>query len=50
MSVYNLMMNVIKRGKLSKEELTKKANVFYVASQLTDEEYTEIMAKIEELA
>ena len=50
MSAYKLMMNVIRRGKLSKEELTKKANVFYVASQLTDEEYTEIMAKIEELA
>lgn len=49
MSVYNLMMNVIKRGKLSKEELTKKANVFYVAGQLTDEEYTEIMQLINDM-
>lgn len=49
MSVYNLMMNVIKRGKLSKEELTKKANVFYMAGQLTDEEYMEIMQLINDM-
>lgn len=48
--VYRLMMNAIKQGKLSKDELSKKANVFYMAGQLTEEEYTEIMAKIDELA
>lgn len=50
MSAYKLMMNVIRQGKLSKADLSKKANVIYMAGQLTDEEYTEIMAKIDELA
>lgn len=44
---YNLLKSQIKRGKMSKVELTKKANVFYMASQLSDDEYTEIMALIE---
>lgn len=50
MSAYKLMMDVIRHGKLSKADLSKKANVIYIAGQLTDEEYTEIMAKIEDIA
>lgn len=46
---YNLMITQIKRGKMSKAELTKKANVFYMAGQLSDEEYTEIMKLIDEM-
>ena len=44
---YNLLKSQIKRGKMSKAELMKKANVFYMASQLSDDEYAEIMALIE---
>ena len=44
---YNLMKILIKGGKKSAAELTKKANVYYAAGQLSDEEYTEIMALIE---
>ena len=47
--VYNLMLSLIKAKRKSKEELTKKANVFYANNQLSDEQYTEIMGKIEEL-
>ena len=45
--VYNLMLSLIKAKRKSKEELTKKANVFYAAGQLTDEQYTEIIGKLE---
>lgn len=44
---YNLMMALIKAGKKSKAYLTTRANVFFAAGQLSNEEYTEIMAKIE---
>lgn len=46
---YSLMIGQIKRGKMSKAELTKKANVFYMAGQLSDEEYTEIIGLINEM-
>lgn len=42
---YNLMKALIRKKK-SKDELTKKANVYYAAGQLYDEEYTEIMELI----
>lgn len=44
---FNLLKTQIKRGKMSKAELTKKANVFYMASQLSDDEYAEIMSMID---
>lgn len=43
---YNLMKLLIKGGKKTTEELTKKANVYYAAGQLTDDEYTEVMYAI----
>lgn len=43
---YNLMISLIKRGKQTKAQLTKKANVYYAAEQLNDDEYTEIMELI----
>lgn len=46
---YKLMMALIKKGKTSKEELTKKANVYYAAGQLSDDEYAEIMEIINEM-
>jgi uncharacterized membrane protein len=40
---YRLMKKLIERGKSTKDELTKKANVYYAAGQLSDDEYNEIM-------
>lgn len=45
---YKLMKILIKNSKKTKEQLTKMANVYYAAGQLTDEEYTEVMGLIEE--
>ena len=44
---YNLLLALIRGNRKPKEELVKKANVFYAAGQLTDEQYTEIMGKLE---
>ena len=44
---YKLMIALINGGKKTEAELTKKANVYYAAGQLSDEEYTEIMEMIE---
>lgn len=44
---YNLMKVLINGKKKTKARLTKMANVYYAASQLTDEEYAEIMEMIE---
>lgn len=40
---YRLMTALIKGGRKTKAQLTKMANVYYAAGQLSDEEYTEIM-------
>lgn len=47
---YNLMKLLIKGGKKTKAELVKKANVFYAAGQLSDEEYMEIMELVNAIA
>lgn len=44
---YNLLKALIKKGTQSAAALTKKANVYFAAGQLTDEEYTEIVELIE---
>jgi hypothetical protein len=44
------MKTLINRGTQSKETLTKKANVYYAANQLNDEQYEEIMNLISELS
>ena len=43
------MKILVKNHKKTTEELTKKANVFYAAGQLTDKEYTEVMKLINEI-
>lgn len=43
---YNLMLQLIRIGKKSKEELTMYANVYFAAGQMTSEQYMEIMAII----
>lgn len=46
MTAYKLMKKAIERGSQSKEELTKKANTFYMAGQLTEAEYNELIGLI----
>lgn len=43
---YTLLKSLIKRGKKTKAELTKLANVYLAAGQLTEDEYMEIMELI----
>ena len=44
---YTLMKSCIKTGKKSASELRKKANVFYMCEELSDDEYVEIIALID---
>ena len=43
---YNLLKSLIKRNKKTKAELTRLANVYVAAGQLTEDEYMEIMELI----
>lgn len=43
---YNLLMSLIKKGKKTQAQLTKMANVYYAAGQLSDDEYMEVMELI----
>lgn len=43
---YNLMKALIKKGKKTPAQLTKMANVYFAADQLTEEEYAEIIEMI----
>lgn len=45
---YKLMIKLIANGKTSKEELLNKADVYYAAGRLTDEQYTEVVRLIGE--
>ena len=43
---YTLMLKAIEAGKQTKQTLLKKANVYYMADQLTDEQYEDVIARI----
>lgn len=47
---YNLLMSLIKRNKKTPAELTKLANVYVAAGQLSSDEYMEIMEIINAMA
>lgn len=47
---YNLMLSLIKRGKKTKAQLAKMANVYVAAGQLTEEEYMEVMELVNSMA
>ena len=47
---YTLLMSLIKKGKKTKAQLAKMANVYYAAEQLTEEEYMEVMELINAMA
>ena len=43
---YKLMLNLINKGKKTKERLATMANVYYAAGQLNDTEYEKVIALI----
>ena len=44
---YKCMKKLISIGKRSKTELADKADVYYAAGRLTDEQYAEVIALID---
>lgn len=46
---YNLMLGLIRRGKKTKAQLAKMANVYVAAGQLTEDEYMEVMELVNAL-
>ncbi|WMJ81981.1 hypothetical protein RBU49_06955 [Clostridium sp. MB40-C1] len=46
MKLYDILKNLIEHGRFEKEDMTKKLNVFYTFNQVTTEEYTELMQKV----
>ncbi|NFF59859.1 hypothetical protein FDB08_04110 [Clostridium botulinum] len=46
MSFYKILENLINNGRFEKEDMTKKLNVFYAYNQITLEEYTALMNKV----
>lgn len=46
MMLYNLLKNLINAGKYEKEDMTNKLNVFYTFSQVTAEQYQELLTKV----
>ena len=50
LSVYNLMDNLIsKKFYENKEEAKSKLNVFFAMQEITDEEYTTLTLKVEQM-
>lgn len=50
MKIYDLLLKLIeKKFYDNKEEIENKVNVFYAMSKITDEEYTDLTLKIEEV-
>lgn len=47
---YTLLKSLINKGKKTKAELTRLANVYVAAGQLTEEEYMEVMGLINAMA
>ncbi|MCY6958883.1 hypothetical protein [Clostridium brassicae] len=46
MKLYDILKNLIDHKRFEKEDMTKKLNVFYTFNQITLEEYTELMQKV----
>ncbi|MCD3351255.1 hypothetical protein G8V03_09675 [Clostridium botulinum D/C] len=46
MSFYKILENLINNERFEKEDMTKKLNVFYAYNQITLEEYTALMNKV----
>ncbi|EGO86280.1 hypothetical protein G8S49_11425 [Clostridium botulinum C] len=46
MSFYKILENLITNGRFEKDDMTKKLNVFYAYNQITLEEYTSLINKV----
>ncbi len=49
MKVYNLLLKLIEKKYYEKEVIVNKINFFYAMSQISEEEYSTLMLKIEEV-
>ncbi|EDS78056.1 hypothetical protein CBC_0679 [Clostridium botulinum C str. Eklund] len=46
MNLYKLLKDLIEASYYEKEDMTNKLNVFYTFNQITLEQYTELMSKV----
>lgn len=44
--LYNLLKNLIEKNYYEKEDMINKLNVFFAFNQITQEQYSELMAKV----
>lgn len=44
--LYNLLNNLITAGKFTKDDMTNKLNVFFTFNQITEEQYQELLTKV----
>ena len=49
MKVYNLLLKLIEKKYYEKEVIINKINFFFAMSQISEEEYSTLMLKIEEV-
>jgi hypothetical protein len=48
--LYNLLNNLITAGKFTKDDMTNKLNVFFTFNQVTQEQYQELLTKVDPTA
>jgi len=48
-SAYNLISDVIDMKKLPKDELLRKLDVFMLTGRITEEEYQELIGKVDQV-
>ena len=49
MKVYNLLLKLIEKTYYEKEVIINKINFFFAMSQISEEEYSTLMLKVEEV-
>lgn len=49
MKVYNLLLKLIEKNYYEKEVIVNKINFFFAMSQISEEEYSTLMLKIDEI-
>lgn len=48
--LYNLLNNLITANRFTKEDMVNKLNVFFTFNQLTQEQYQELLTKVDPTA
>lgn len=49
MKVYNLLLKLIEKNYYEKEVIVNKINFFFAMSQISEEEYSTLMLKVDEI-